>query len=72
MAKKKTEETGDYHEHWCCCGSHHGKKPLFIGILLLVIGAAWANKYSMPEILMLVGGILIVKGLLIMLFRKDK
>lgn len=63
-------------EYGCCCFGHgygygYGKKPIVIGIMLFVIGAALANHYTFPEVLMLVGGLLIVKGILIAAFKKD-
>lgn len=44
----------------------HGKKPIFVGFMLVVIGWALNSNYSFPDVLMLVGGILLVKGLLVM------
>ncbi len=49
----------------CCCHMH-GKKPLFLGFMLVVIGLALNNNYSFPDVLILIGGILLVKGLIIM------
>ncbi len=56
--------------HYCCHG--RGGKPVFIGLTLLVIGLLLNYKYSLSEVFMLIGGILIVKGILVMIFRKDK
>lgn len=53
----------------CCC--HHGKKPLFIGLVILIIGLLLQNDYSLPAILMFIGAILIVKGVLVAIFKKD-
>ncbi len=62
-SRKKTEEM-------CCCCHMHGKKPIFIGLMLLIAGLALNYGYSLTDALMLIGGILIAKGILVMIFRK--
>lgn len=53
-----------------CCG-HHGGKSLLFGLAVLIVGLMLQNRYTLPDILVLLGMILIVKGILLMVFRKE-
>ena len=57
---------GQDHGH-CHCG-----KPIFFGLILLVVGAMLESGYTFAQVLMLIGGIMIVKGILLTAMRKDK
>jgi hypothetical protein len=50
-------------EHDICCG-HGGNKILWFGIALLIIGLMMQNKFSIPDILIVVSLLFIVKGML--------
>lgn len=64
-SKKETREIYD-----CCY--HHSGRSIVIGFMLLVIGLMLENGYSISDIMVLTGGIFIVKGILAMLFKKNK
>jgi len=53
----------------CCYG--HKYKGIFFGIVLLLAGYMMRQGYDWPEILMLVGGLLILKVILIKFFWKN-
>lgn len=63
------DSTNETKERCCCC--HRGRKPLFIGLVILIIGLLLQNDYSLPAILIFVGAALIVKGVLVAIFKKD-
>lgn len=42
----------------------HGKKTLMFGIALLVVGLMMQNRYTIPEILVVISLLFIVKGML--------
>lgn len=54
----------------CCCGQP-SKKSLIFGIAVLVVGLMLQNQYTIPDILIVIGGILVVKSLLMMVVKKD-
>lgn len=54
----------------CCC--HRGRKPLLVGLVILAIGLLLQNDYSLPAILISIGAILVVKGILVAIFKKEK
>lgn len=54
-----------------CCGHHHSKKSLMFGLGVLVVGLMLQNQYSVPDILVVIGSILIVKSILMMVFKKE-
>jgi len=51
-------ESGDF-----CC-EQGGKKILLFGVALLIIGLMMENKFSIPDILIVVSLLFIVKGML--------
>lgn len=63
MNGSKTEEKNA--QGMCC---HDGLKPVYLGMILFVIGLL-ARGGSVPEILMIIGLLIIVSGILTMLFR---
>ncbi len=54
-----------------CCGGHHAKKSLMFGITVLIVGLMMQNKYTTPEILEVIGVILVVKSLIMMVAKKE-
>ncbi len=67
---KKISLKTEAKENAAYCGHHHGGKHLFMGIVLLAIGASFKYGYNMPDVLMLVGALFIVKGLHVMSMKK--
>lgn len=59
---------GGDHDH----GHHYCEKPIILGLALLVIGVALERGYKFPQVIMLIGGILIVKGILALMLGKPK
>lgn len=53
----------------CCEG--HSKKTLLFGIALLIIGLMMQNKMSIPDIIVVIGAIVVLKGVLEMATKKD-
>ena len=58
-------------EMFDCCVDAHCKKSLLFGIMVLVVGLMLQNKYSIPDILVVIGIILVAKSLIMMAFRKE-
>ncbi len=56
MAKKAEERY---------CGMHGGKGALMLGLLLLVVGLLFEYGYSLPRILMIVGALMLLKGIIL-------
>lgn len=54
-------------QHHCC---HHGR-PVFFGIILLVIGLMLRYGYDIAAVLVVVGVLLIAKGLLFKFKMKE-
>lgn len=57
-------------EKTACGCQHHGGKHMFMGIVLLAIGAAFKYGYSSSDVLMLVGALFILKGMHVMIMKK--
>lgn len=70
MIMKKISSVSETKENNACCGHHHGGKHLFMGLVLIAIGATFKYGYSAPDVLMLVGALFIVKGLHVMSMKK--
>ena len=47
-----------------CCEGHYGKKAMLVGVLFLVAGFLSYIGYNWSVILMIVGILLLVKGLM--------
>jgi len=60
---------GDSRDMYC---GHDGKKTLLFGIALLIIGLMMQNKFSIPDILIVVSLLFIVKGMLMIVFTGKK
>lgn len=58
-------------EMFDCCVDAHCRKSLLFGIMVLVVGLMLQNKYTVPDILVVIGIILVAKSLLMMAFRKE-
>ncbi|MFH1049033.1 MAG: hypothetical protein V1732_05220 [Patescibacteria group bacterium] len=61
------EEKGGY---GLCCSS--GLKPVYLGLVLFVIGLIMQGGSSVPEIIMIVGSLIVITGLISMFFHKEK
>jgi len=70
MILMKTISKSETKKDTACCGSHHGGRHMFMGLVLLAIGAAFKYGYGAPDVLMLVGALFIVKGAHVMSMKK--
>lgn len=61
------EEKGGY--GLCCSG---GLRPVYLGLVLFVIGLIMRGSNSVPEIVMIVGSLVVITGLISMFFNKEK
>jgi hypothetical protein len=75
--KASLNETNESKE--CGCSGHemshghcHCKKPIVIGLVLLAAGAMLESGYNFAQVIMLIGGIMIVKGIILTAMRKDR
>lgn len=66
MAKAKAEKDACCHDHAHCCG---GK--ILWGLILLVVGLAIKYNFDFADILILVGALLLVKGIVIKSMMRD-
>ena len=57
----------DHDQVHCHCG-----KPIVIGLVLLAVGAMLQSGYTFADVFMLLGGIMIVKGILLIALGKNK
>lgn len=65
MNENKSEEKG---MHSFCCG--HNKKPLFLGLTLFIVGLMMQSQASVPEIIMIIGAMIVITSLISMFSRK--
>ncbi len=68
---KNASSKKDTKEMYMCCGHNCGYGMIAFGIFLIAFGLFWA-KYNLPTALILIGGILVVKGIIITLFKKSE
>lgn len=66
MNGSKEEKYG----HGLCCAG--GLKPVYLGIIVFVIGLIMRGGNSIPEILMIIGSLIVITGLISMFFHKEK
>lgn len=67
MNGSKGEEKGG---HGFCCG--HSMRPVYLGLVLFVIGLIMQGNNSVPQIIMIVGSLVIITGLISMFFHKER
>ncbi|VVB59408.1 Uncharacterised protein [uncultured archaeon] len=67
---KNTSQKKDTKEMHGCCNCHPGHGMVMFGILLMVFGLFW-ERFDFPTALILLGGILTIKGILLALFKKS-
>lgn len=67
MNGNKGEERGG---HGLCCSN--GAKPVYLGIILFIIGLMLQNQKSIPEIIMIIGAFILITGLISFFSQKNK
>ncbi len=67
MNGSKGEEKGG---HSLCCSN--SLRPVYLGLVLFVIGLIMQGGNSVPEIIMIVGSLIAMTGLISMFFHKEK
>lgn len=63
----KGEEKGGY--GLCCSGR---LRLVYLGIILFVVGLILRGTNSVPEIVMIIGSLIVITGLISMFFNKEK
>lgn len=58
----------DRHGHGLCCSG--GLRPVYLGIILFVVGLMLQNQRSLPEMLMIIGALTVITSLISLFFHK--
>lgn len=66
MNGSKGEKCG----HGFCCAN--SLKPIYLGIILFITGIMLQNDLSAPQIIEVIGALMIIIGLFAIVFRKEK
>ncbi|MDP3057474.1 MAG: hypothetical protein Q8N37_03070 [bacterium] len=65
MNGNKGEDRGG---HGLCCSG--GLRPVYLGIILFVVGLMLQSQRSLPEMLMIIGSLTVVTSLISLFFHK--